>query len=155
MPSGIAVKAVFSIVSYGKAGKPATARGSGRFSGAQLGGVMQRNLGVCVLAASRSQVQSTAKRLILRISLGAWRQLVMLMILCLLLACGVAHAQGVNSASLAGTVLDPANAAVKGAKITVTNGATGSERSPISHDPAPYNLLPLPPRPYKISLHAA
>src|SRR5260370_9715106 len=86
MPSGIAVKAVFSIVSYGKAGKPATARGSGRFSGAQLGGVMQRNLGVCVLAASRSQVQSTAKRLILRISLGAWRQLAMLMILCLLLA---------------------------------------------------------------------
>src|SRR5260370_28117955 len=124
MPSGIAVKAVYSIVSYGKAGKPAAGRGSGRFWGAQVGGVMQRNLGVCVLAASRSQVQSTAKRLILRISLGAWRQLVMLMILCLLLACGVAHAQGVNSASLAGTLLDSAHAALKGSEIAAANAST-------------------------------
>src|SRR5258708_1523000 len=125
------------------AGKPANARGSGRFSGAQLGGVMQRNLGVCVLAASRSQVQSTAKRLILRISLGAWRQLVMLMILCLLLACGVAQPQGVNAPSLAGTVLDPPNYPINGRSyinFTLTNSQTTRDVSP-TIGPAPNSGL--------------
>src|SRR5258708_16426344 len=134
------------------AGKPANARGSGRFSGAQLGGVMQRNLGGCVSATSRSQVQSTANGLILRISLAGWRQLGTLMILCLLLGCGVAHAQGVNSASLAGTVLDSSGAAIRGAKVTVTNGATGSEWNAISDDVGRYNLLGLPPGQYKVSV---
>src|SRR5260370_11494475 len=134
------------------AGKPANARGSGRFSGAQLGGVMPRNLGGCGSATSRSQVQSTANRLILRISLAGWRQLGTLMILCLLLDCGGAHAQGVNSASLAGTVLDSSGAAIRGAKVTVTNGATGSEWNAISDDAGRYNLLRLPPRPYKVSV---
>src|SRR5260370_38810005 len=136
------------------AGKPANARGSGRFSGAQLGGVMQRNLGGCVSATSRSQVQSTANRLILRISLAGWRQLGTLMILCLLLGCGVAHAQGVNSASLAGTVPDSSAAAIRGAKVTVTNGATGSEWNAISDDVGRHNLLGLPPRQYKVSVDA-
>src|SRR6266403_6327556 len=151
MPLCITVKAVYSIVSYGKAGKPATARGSGRFSGAQLGGVMQRSQGVCVLG-SRSQVQSTANRLILRISLATCRPFTTVMILCLLLGSGMTHAQGVNSASLAGTVLDSSGAALKGAKVTVTNGATGSERSAISDDAGRYNILGLPPGQYKVSI---
>src|SRR6266403_3926639 len=151
MPLCITVKAVYSIVSYGKAGKPATARGSGRFSGAQLGGVMQRSQGVCVLG-SRSQVQSTANRLILRISLATCRPFTTVMILCLLLGSGMTHAQGVNTASLAGTVLDPSGAALKGAQVTVTNGATGSERSAISDDAGRYNLVGLPPGQYKISV---
>ncbi len=113
---------------------------------------MQRNLGGCVSATSRSQVQSTANRLILRISLAGWRQLGTLMILCLLLGCGVAHAQGVNSASLAGTVLDSSGAAIRGAKVTVTNGATGSEWNAISDDAGRYNLLGLPPGQYKVSV---
>src|SRR5216683_1921448 len=151
MPRCIAVKAVYSIVSYGKAGKPATARGSGRFSGAQLGGVMQRNLGGCVLAASRPRVQSTAIRSGLH-RLAALRRITTVTILCLLLGCGMTHAQGVNTASLAGTVLDPSGAALKGAKVTVTNGATGSERSAISDDAGRYNLVGLPPGQYKISV---
>src|SRR6266478_3972854 len=146
MPRVIAVKAVYSIVSYGKAGKPATARGSGGFSGAQLGGVMQRRQGVCVLAASRSQVQSTTIRSRL------YRRITTVTILCLLLGCGMTHAQGVNTASLAGTVLDPSGAALKGAQVTVTNGATGSERSAISDDAGRYNLIGLPPGQYKISV---
>ncbi len=113
---------------------------------------MQRNLGGCVSATSRSQVQSTANRLILRISLAGWRQLGTLMMLCLLLGCGVAHAQGVNSASLAGTVLDSSGAAIRGAKVTVTNGATGSEWNAISDDAGRYNLLGLPPGQYKVSV---
>src|SRR6266853_572096 len=151
MPRVIAVKAVYSIVSYGKAGKPATARGSGGFSGAQLGGVMQRRQGVCVLAASRSQVQSTTIRSRLY-SLAALRRITTVTLLCLLLGCGMTHAQGVNTASLAGTVLDPSGAALKGAKVTVTNGATGSERSAISDDAGRYNLIGLPPGQYKISV---
>src|SRR6266849_5459888 len=151
MPRVIAVKAVYSIVSYGKAGKPATARGSGRFSGAQLGGVMERRQGVCVLAALRSQVQSTAIRSRLY-SLAALRRITTVTILCLLLGCGMTHAQGVNTASLAGTVVDPSGAALKGAKVTVTNGATGSERSAISDDAGRYNLVGLPPGQYKISV---
>src|SRR5713101_2159736 len=151
MPRGIAVKAVYSIVSYEKAGKPATARGSGRFSGAQLGGVMQRSKGVCASAASRSQVQSTAIRSGLH-SLAALRRITTLAILCLLLGCGMTHAQGVNTASLAGMVLDTSGAALKGAKVTVTNGATGSERSAISDDAGRYNLVGLPPGQYKISV---
>src|SRR6267378_4994247 len=151
MPRVIAVKAVYSIVSYGKAGKPATARGSGGFSGAQLGGVMQRRQGVCVLAASRSQVQSTTIRSRLY-SLAALRRITTVTLLCLLLGCGMTHAQGVNTASLAGMVLDPSGAALKGAKVTVTNGATGSERSAISDDAGRYNLVGLPPGQYKISV---
>src|SRR5882762_7628733 len=151
MPRVIAVKAVYSIVSYGKAGKPATARGSGGFSGAQLGGVMQRRQGVCVLAASRSQVQSTTIRSRLY-SLAALRRITTVTLLCLLLGCGMTHAQGVNTASLAGMVLDPSGAALKGEKVTVTNGATGSERSAISDDAGRYNLVGLPPGQYKISV---
>src|SRR6266436_51700 len=113
---------------------------------------MQRNQGVGVPAASRPQVQSTANRWSLRYRLAAWQQLTTVTILCLLLVGGMTHAQGVNTASLAGTVLDPSGAALKGAKVTVTNGAIGSERSAISDDAGRYNLIGLPPGQYKISV---
>ena len=113
---------------------------------------MQRNQGVGVPAASRPQVQSTANRWSLRCRLAAWQQLTTVTILCLLLVGGMTHAQGVNTASLAGTVLDPSGAGLKGAKVTVTNGATGSERSAISDDAGRYNLVGLPPGQYKISV---
>ncbi len=113
---------------------------------------MQCNQGVGVPAASRPQVQSTANRWSLRCRLAAWQQLTTVTILCLLLVGGMTHAQGVNTASLAGTVLDPSGAGLKGAKVTVTNGATGSERSAISDDAGRYNLVGLPPGQYKISV---
>jgi hypothetical protein len=113
---------------------------------------MQRNQGVGVPTASRAQVQSTANRWSLRTRLAAWQQLTTVTILCLLLGGGMAHAQGVNTASLAGTVLDPSGAALKGAKVTVTNGATGSARSAISDDGGRYNLVGLPPGQYKIGV---
>src|SRR5712691_1750127 len=113
---------------------------------------MQCNQGVGVPAASRPQVQSTANRWSLRCRLAAWQQLTTVTILSLLLVGGMTHAQGVNTASLAGTVLDPSGAGLKGAKVTVTNGATGSERSAISDDAGRYNLVGLPPGQYKISV---
>ena len=72
--------------------------------------------------------------------------------LCLLLGAGMAHAQGVNSAALAGTVLDPSGAGLRGAKITVTNAATGAERTASSDDDGRYNFVGLPPGQYKVSV---
>src|SRR5712691_7171430 len=113
---------------------------------------MQCNQGVGVPAASRPQVQSTANRWSLRCRLAAWQQLTTVTILCLLLVGGMTHAHGVNTASLAGTVLDPSGAGLNVAKVTVTNGATGSERSAISDDAGRYNLVGLPPGQYKASV---
>src|SRR5260370_39231319 len=122
MPRYIAVKAVYSIVSSVSfenwRGQPATARGSGRLLGATTGGVMQLSQGVCASTVSRPQVHPTTIRLGLRLRLTALRQLTTVTILCLLLGAGIADAQGVNSASLTGTVLDPSPAGVKGAKVT-------------------------------------
>jgi len=64
----------------------------------------------------------------------------------------MARAQGVNSASLTGTVVDPTGAGMKGAKVTVTNMANGSERSAVSDDAGRYNLVGLPPGQYKASV---
>jgi hypothetical protein len=71
-------------------------------------------------------------------------------ILCLLLGAGMAHAQGVNTAALGGMVLDPSGAGLRGAKVTVTNAATGAERTADSDDAGRYNLVGLPPGKYKV-----
>ena len=93
---------------------------------------MQRSQGVCGFACSRSRVAGV--------------------LLCLLLCAGMAHGQGVNTAALAGTVLDPSQAGIKGAKVTVTNEATGSERTAISGDDGRYYFVGLPPGQYKVSV---
>src|SRR5712692_475544 len=111
---------------------------------------MQCRQEVCASAASRSQVQSTANRLSLRYRLAAWQQLTTVTILCLLLGCGMTHAHGVNTASLAGTVLDPSGAGLKGAKVTATNAATGAPRTAVSDDSGRYNLVGLPPGQYNV-----
>src|SRR6266436_4880385 len=134
------------------AGQPATARGSGRLLGATTGGVMQLWQGVCALAVSRPQAHPTAICSGLRLRLTALRRLTTVTILCLLLGAGIARAQGVNSASLTGTVVDPTGAGMKGAKVTVTNMANGSERSAVSDDAGRYNLVGLPPGQYKVSV---
>src|SRR5260370_29623463 len=158
MPRYIAVKAVYSIVSSVSfenwRGQPATARGSGRLLGATTGGVMQLSQGVCASTVSRPQVRPTAIRLGLRLSSTPLRRLATGIILCLLVlgSAAMAHAQGANNASLAGTVLDPSNAAVKGAKVTATSVATGSERTAVSGDNGRYNLVGLPPGQYNVSV---
>jgi hypothetical protein len=77
---------------------------------------------------------------------------VALLTLCALVCTGISHAQGVNTATLAGTVVDPSGAAVKGAKVTVTNSATGAKRTAESDDSGRYNLVGLPPGQYKMSV---
>src|SRR6266481_4464290 len=134
------------------AGPPATARGSGRLLGATTGGVMQLSQGVCGSAVSQAQRHLAAIHSGLCFKLEALRRLTTVTILSLLLGVSMAHAQGVNSASLTGTVLDPSPAGVKGAKVTVTNVATGSERTAVSDDAGRYNLVGLPPGQYKVSV---
>ena len=79
-------------------------------------------------------------------------QAMALLAVCVLVCAGISHAQGVNTATLAGTVADPSGAALKGAKVTVTNAATGATRTAVSDDSGRYNLVGLPPGQYKMSV---
>src|SRR5260370_40376233 len=94
---------------------------------------MQRRQSVFALTALRSPLTA-----------------VMLCVLMLLCA-GMAVAQ-VNTATRSGTVTDPQGLGVKGAKVTVTNVATGSERSAETDDTGHYTLVGLPPGRYKMSV---
>src|SRR5258708_37398187 len=104
---------------------------------------MQRRQGVCASAVSRPQAHPTAICSGARLRLTALRRLTTGTILCLLLGAGMARAQGVNSASLAGTVVDPTGAGMKAAKVPVTKMANGSERTAVSDDAGRYNLIGL------------
>jgi len=64
----------------------------------------------------------------------------------------MASAQGVNTSTLSGTVVDPSGAGVKGARVTVTNAATGAPRTAVSDDSGRYNLVGLPPGQYKMTV---
>src|SRR5713226_3084633 len=104
---------------------------------------MQRRQGVCA---------STSRKWGWRSGWAASLQVVALLTLCALVCTGISHAQGVNTATLAGTVVDPSGAAVKGAKVTVTNAATRAKRTAESDDSGRYNLVGLPPGQYKMSV---
>jgi hypothetical protein len=67
----------------------------------------------------------------------------------ILLGVGSAVAQ-VNTATLSGNVIDPQGLAVRGAKVTVTLLATGSDRSVNADDSGHYTLVGLVPGIYKL-----
>jgi hypothetical protein len=48
--------------------------------------------------------------------------------------------------------MDPSGGALKGAKVTVTNAATGATRTAVSDDSGSYNFVGLPPGQYKLSV---
>ncbi|HEV1995189.1 MAG TPA: TonB-dependent receptor, partial [Candidatus Acidoferrum sp.] len=114
---------------------------------------MQRRQGVCASAASRPQVQSTATRSGLRHKLTVLQRLITVTILCLLVLgwASMVSAQ-VNTATLSGTVSDPQNLPVKGAKVTVTNAGTGAARTSLTDDAGRYNLVGLPPGRYNMTV---
>jgi hypothetical protein len=68
-----------------------------------------------------------------------------------LICAGKAAAQ-VNTATLSGTVTDKQGGGVQNAKVTLTNVATGSERSAETDDTGRYTLVGLPPGRYKMSV---
>jgi hypothetical protein len=78
--------------------------------------------------------------------------LTVLMLCVLVLICAGKTAAQVNTATLSGTVTDPQGLGVKGAKVTVTNVATGSERSAETDDTGHYTLVGLPPGRYKMTV---
>ena len=58
----------------------------------------------------------------------------------------------VNTATLSGSVVDPQGLAVRGAKVTVTNAATGAVRSIVVDDNGRYSFIGLAPGRYKLSV---
>ena len=104
---------------------------------------MQRRQGVCASSSWNMGLRSRWAALLLAMALlAAW----------VLLCDGIAHAQGVNTATLGGTVLDASGAAIKGAKVTVVNAGTGATRTVVSNDSGAYNFVGLPPGQYKMSV---
>jgi hypothetical protein len=63
-------------------------------------------------------------------------------------------AQSASSGAVSGTVTDPANAVVLGAKITATNQATGEKRTVDSGAAGAYLLPFLPPGTYSVEASA-
>ena len=94
---------------------------------------MQRRQRVCALAAGRFMFKGV------------------LLVLLVLGGSVIASAQ-VNTATLSGTVSDPQNLAVKGAKVTLANRATGATRVAVTDDSGRYNLVGIPPGQYKLTV---
>jgi len=86
-------------------------------------------------------------------ALRAWRFTFAGALLVLLVLGGPAIGTAqVNTATLSGTVFDPQNLAVKGAKLTLTNAATGATRTAVTDDSGRYNLVGIPPGRYKLTV---
>src|SRR5919107_4094686 len=60
-----------------------------------------------------------------------------------------------NKGTIAGTVTDPNGAAVKDAKVTATNVATGESREATTGDEGTYALPALDPGVYKVTVDAS
>lgn len=83
------------------------------------------------------------------------RQCVCVWMLLVILVFGwAAGAAAQNTASLAGTVLDPHNQAIRGAKVTLTSKTTGAERDATADEDGRYVFVSLNPGRYKITVDA-
>ena len=102
---------------------------------------MQRKQVVCV-----SAVQP-------RLQLSVWRSIFLgALLVFLVLGTAAATSAQVNTATLSGTVFDPQNLGVKGARVTLTNAATGATRTAVTDDNGRYNLVGIPPGRYKMTV---
>jgi len=86
-------------------------------------------------------------------TLGALRAFAWVAVVAVFLSCASVAAGQVNT-TLTGTVLDPNEASIKGAKVTVTNAATGAERSTEADENGRYTFVSLPPGQYKMTVDA-
>src|SRR5205814_3828733 len=103
---------------------------------------MKRKQEVCASAALQPRSQ-----------LSAWRSILLGVLLVLLVLGGAAAVSAqVNTASLSGTVFDPQNLGLKGAKVTLANAATGAMRTSGTDDTGRYNLVGIPPGRYKMTV---
>jgi len=106
---------------------------------------MQRRQCVCVSSSTRRTpwLQPAALRLLAA---------VMVLCLGLLGTATVGSAQGLNTSTLSGTVVDQKGAPIQGAKVTVTNKGTGAQRNAVTDDSGRYNLVGLAPGQYKMAV---
>jgi uncharacterized membrane protein len=80
-----------------------------------------------------------------------------LVVLCFLLVCSLVCSTASFAqfkASLQGTVMDSGQAAVSGAKVSITNQATGAERDTETSDQGFYRIAELPPGRYNVTVTA-
>ncbi len=89
-----------------------------------------------------------------RISIFTKKFLLFVVIMLLAAATAMAQAQ-VTSADLVGTVVDPNEAVVGGATVSVRNSATGINRTTISDSDGSYQFIGLPPGDYEVTSEAA
>jgi hypothetical protein len=73
---------------------------------------------------------------------------------CLFFAAAFVHAQNATSVAIAGTVTDPDNKVVVGAKVTATNLATGLTQTASTSDSGFYAEESLPPGDYSVTVNA-
>ena len=67
----------------------------------------------------------------------------------------VAHGQVMGSAAISGTVTDPSNAVIPGAKVTVVQNGTSMTRTVVTNASGRYELPSLPPADYAVNVQAA
>jgi len=85
------------------------------------------------------------------LTLFVFRSAVTVLVVCaMLLVSGEIASAQVNTATLSGTVTDKQGGGVQGAKVKVTNAATGAERFAETDDSGHYTLVGLPPGRYKL-----
>jgi len=83
------------------------------------------------------------------------KQLLILLVVPIFLASGIAYAQSLgNAGTVKGTVLDPSGAVVTGAQIRVTNPVTGYSQTATSGSDGTFQLSNLPPNPYHLEITA-
>src|SRR5438132_12845403 len=76
------------------------------------------------------------------------------LLVALLLLCGTLLWGQLPTASLNGTVTDPQGAVVTGAKITLSNAATGETREQTTGSDGRYNFVSLPAGAYSVGVSA-
>jgi hypothetical protein len=77
-----------------------------------------------------------------------------LLVAALVLAMSIRTRAQINTVNVSGTVLDPQTLAVKGAKLTFRNLATGAERTASTNANGRYELVGLPPGNYTVTVEA-
>ena len=63
------------------------------------------------------------------------------------------EAQSKTSGTLSGTVTDPTDSLIPGAKVTATNAATGTVLDAISDEHGEYRIPLMPPGVYDLKIH--
>jgi hypothetical protein len=91
-----------------------------------------------------------------KLSRGSWKGLVLFFVLAFCLGAQFAFSQAsISAGNIVGTVADESGAVVPGAKVTITNKATGQQLNSVTNSSGIYNSGPLTPGEYTVRVEAA